>query len=107
MPDRRSASDIDVTSSSTHGRLACVIEQCGGASHGENCKARSMTASSPSMNDVAPLAGSEASVVVRSVLPGRFRFWVPGLYRNEGLKRALESGLHGAESRRRVSANVI
>jgi len=59
------------------------------------------------MNDVAPFAGSQASVVVRSASPGRFRFWVPGLYRNEGLKQAIESGLNGAESRRRVSVNVL
>jgi P-type Ca2+ transporter type 2C len=60
------------------------------------------------MHDVAPLMGSEGSVVVRSALPGRFRLWVPGLYRNEGLKLALESGLGASRSRRRrVSANVL
>lgn len=59
------------------------------------------------MHDMAPPAGREASVVIRSALPGRFRLWVPGLYRNEGLKSALERGLNGAASRRFVSANVV
>jgi P-type Ca2+ transporter type 2C len=55
----------------------------------------------------ALLQSSELDIRVRSAVPGRFRIWVPGLYRNEELKRALEQGLNGAESRRKVSANVI
>jgi Ca2+-transporting ATPase len=57
------------------------------------------------MNDVA--LRSDVGVEVRSALPGRFRMWVPGLYRNDALKRVLEKGLNGAESRRHVSANVV
>jgi Ca2+-transporting ATPase len=59
------------------------------------------------MQATALLPGSEASVVVRSALPGRFRLWVPGLYRNEGLKRTLETSLNGAASQRHISANVV
>jgi Ca2+-transporting ATPase len=55
----------------------------------------------------ALLPSSDIGIRVRSALPGRFRIWVPGLYRNEELKRTLEHGLNGAESRRTVSANVV
>lgn len=59
------------------------------------------------MNDMALLPSADIGVTIRSALPGRFRIWVPGLYRNEGLKRTLERGLNGPASRRQVSANVV
>jgi Ca2+-transporting ATPase len=49
---------------------------------------------------------SDVSVEIRSALPGRFRVWVAGLYRNDELKRALEQGLNGAESQREVAVNL-
>ena len=59
------------------------------------------------MNDMALLPSADIGVTIRSALPGRFRIWVPGLYRNEELKRTLERGLNGSASRRTVSANVV
>jgi P-type Ca2+ transporter type 2C len=61
----------------------------------------------PAMQDGALLVASDIGVEVRSALPGRFRIWVAGLYRNEDLERSLERGLNGSSSRRRVSANSV
>jgi len=44
---------------------------------------------------------------VRSSLPGRHRFWVAGLYRNEHLEQALRQGLTPAASKRSVTANLV
>jgi Ca2+-transporting ATPase len=57
--------------------------------------------------NVALLPSEDIGVRVRSAVPGRYRVWVPGLYRNDALKRTLEQGLNGAKSRRTVSANVV
>jgi Ca2+-transporting ATPase len=43
---------------------------------------------------------------MRSALPGRFRVWVPGLYHNEELKRAIEAAFE-APSDRRASVNLV
>jgi phosphoglycolate phosphatase-like HAD superfamily hydrolase len=59
------------------------------------------------MQDGALLAASDIGVEIRSALPGRFRIWVAGLYRNEDLEHILERGLNGSASRRRVFANSI
>jgi P-type Ca2+ transporter type 2C len=59
------------------------------------------------MNDVARLASADVSVRVRSALPGRFRIWVAGLYRNEELKRALEGTFGAREGKRVVAANLV
>lgn len=59
------------------------------------------------MSDAAISSTSDVSVLIRSALPGRFRIWVGGLYRNEDMKRALETGLNGATSGRKVATNVV
>jgi Ca2+-transporting ATPase len=52
-------------------------------------------------------AHSHAHVRIRSALPGRYRIWVAGLYHNEQLKRALQVGLQGSDSRRRIQFNLV
>jgi len=59
------------------------------------------------MIDAALPSFGVSGVRVRSVVPGRIRLWVPGLYRNDALGRTLERGLNGSKSGRTVSANVI
>jgi Ca2+-transporting ATPase len=58
------------------------------------------------MNETV-LQSNAAAVRVRSAVPGRFRLWVPGLYRNHELGRTLERGLNGSASGRTVAANVL
>lgn len=56
-----------------------------------------------------PSGNAERFVRVRSSVPGRHRFWVSGLYRNEALRRALEQRLtlsNGA-GEQRVVVNPI
>jgi Ca2+-transporting ATPase len=59
------------------------------------------------MNHAVLQSDTGATVRVRSAVPGRFRLWVPGLYRNGELGRTLERGLNGSKSGRTVSANVL
>ncbi|HTV20155.1 MAG TPA: HAD-IC family P-type ATPase [Polyangiaceae bacterium] len=59
------------------------------------------------MNDGVLQSNGEGGVRLRSAVPGRFRLWVPGLYRNDDLGRTLERGLNGSKSGRTVSANVL
>jgi hypothetical protein len=59
------------------------------------------------MNDAALQWNAGTGVRLRSAVPGRFRLFVPGLYRNDELGRTLERGLNGSQSRRTVSANVL
>src|SRR5688572_3784686 len=59
------------------------------------------------MNHAVLQSNAAATVRVRSAVPGRFRLWVPGLYRNDELGRTLERGLNGSKSGRTVSANVL
>src|SRR5688572_4594545 len=49
---------------------------------------------------------ARAKVRLRSALPGRFRVWVPGLYHNEAMKRAIEAAFE-APSTRRASVNLV
>jgi Ca2+-transporting ATPase len=49
---------------------------------------------------------AQPKVCIRSALPGRFRVWVPGLYYNEEMKRALEAAFE-APSNRRASVNLV
>lgn len=44
---------------------------------------------------------------IRSAVPGRFRLWVPGLYQNDELKRALETAFERSGSRRSAHVNVV
>jgi Ca2+-transporting ATPase len=44
---------------------------------------------------------------VRSAVPGRYRLWVPGLYQNDELKRALEIAFARPGSRRSAKVNVL
>jgi P-type Ca2+ transporter type 2C len=48
-----------------------------------------------------------SGIRVRSALPGRFRLWVPGLYQNEALKRAIEAALERPGSSRSAQINVV
>src|SRR5688572_10445904 len=65
-----------------------------------------------SVSVVGSSAVSESSVSessgirIRSALPGRYRVWVAGLYRNEELKTALEAALAAPSSRRSAQINV-
>ena len=49
---------------------------------------------------------ARSKVSIRSALPGRFRVWVPGLYHNEDMKRAIEAAFEPS-SRRRASVNLV
>jgi hypothetical protein len=60
-----------------------------------------------SVSVVGSSAVSESSGIrIRSALPGRYRVWVAGLYRNEELKTALEAALGAPSSRRSAYVNV-
>src|SRR4051794_28364811 len=59
------------------------------------------------MQEGLSLPTPRISIRVRSAVPGRYRIWIAGLYRNEALQQALERGLNGAESGRTVAANAI
>ena len=56
---------------------------------------------------VAPATSAPTHLKVRSAVPGRYRIWVAGLYRNEEMKRALESALGSSESPRAIRTNLV
>jgi Ca2+-transporting ATPase len=51
-------------------------------------------------------SGASVTVRIRSAVPGRFRLWVPGLYHNEEMKRAIEAAFEPS-SARRASVNLV
>jgi P-type Ca2+ transporter type 2C len=51
-------------------------------------------------------APESSGIRIRSALPGRYRIWVAGLYRNEALEQALEKALLAPSSRRSATINI-
>ena len=59
------------------------------------------------VNERANSTRASDRIRIRSSLPGRHRFWIAGLYRNEPLEAALRQGLTPPASQRSVSANLV
>lgn len=66
-----------------------------------------MSVSAAASSAPEPEVGTDRGVRVCSALPGRLRLWVPGLYRNEEMKRAIEAAFASPASRRSASVNSI